>query len=297
MAYNGSGTFSLVSGNPVTTGTVISSNWANTTLADIANNGLSNAITKDGQTTITGNIPFASFRLTDLGAATARTDAIQYAQVQDGSPTYLTSPAGTNTITATGANSLAAYAAGQRFLFIPANTNTGATTININSIGAKNVFFAGAACSGGELVQSVPVVIAYDGTQFNIIGPVIGARLTASLGGDVTLNNTGSYFDGPSVAQGTVGTFLATGTVVCWDTAGAAQFNVKLWDGTTVIASAATQSRAASTPVSISLSGYITSPAGNIRISVNDQTATTGAILYNNSGNSKDGTISVVRIA
>lgn len=58
MAYNGSGTFNLYTpGNPVVTGTTISSTWANNTLSDIAT-GLSTAITKDGQTTITATIPF-----------------------------------------------------------------------------------------------------------------------------------------------------------------------------------------------------------------------------------------------
>lgn len=172
MAFNGSGTFNLYTpGNPVVTGTTISSTWANNTLSDIAT-GLSNCITKDGQTTPTANIPMGSNRLTGLAAATSRTDAIQYAQVQDGSPTYLTSPSGTNTVTATAPNTMAAYAAGQVFRFIPANTNTGATTLNINSIGAKNVYWKNAACIGGELVQNVPVEVIYDGTQFQIIGPI-----------------------------------------------------------------------------------------------------------------------------
>jgi hypothetical protein len=80
----------------------------------------------------------------------------------------LSSVAGTNTITATAAG-LTAYAAGQEFAFIPANTNTGATTINITSLGAKNVYWNGAACVGGELRQSVPAKVRYDGTQFHII--------------------------------------------------------------------------------------------------------------------------------
>lgn len=68
MAYDGSGGFDLYSpGNPVVTGTTISSTWANNTLNDIANNGLSYAITKDGQTTVTGNIPFAGFYATNVG--------------------------------------------------------------------------------------------------------------------------------------------------------------------------------------------------------------------------------------
>jgi len=59
LPYNGAGVFSTYTpGNPVVAGTVISSTWANNTLNDIANNGLSNAITKDGQTTATAGIGF-----------------------------------------------------------------------------------------------------------------------------------------------------------------------------------------------------------------------------------------------
>ena len=53
MSRNGSGTFNLTSGNPVVTGTTISSTWANNTLSDIAN-GLTQSIAADGQTPITG---------------------------------------------------------------------------------------------------------------------------------------------------------------------------------------------------------------------------------------------------
>ena len=53
MSRNGSGTYTLPSGNPVTTGTVISSAWANNTLTDIQN-ALTQSISADGQTPITG---------------------------------------------------------------------------------------------------------------------------------------------------------------------------------------------------------------------------------------------------
>lgn len=80
MAFNGSGTFNLVAGNPVVTGTTISSTWANNTLSDIAT-GLSTVITKDGQTTPTANIPLAGYKLTGSGAATANGDLVRYEQV------------------------------------------------------------------------------------------------------------------------------------------------------------------------------------------------------------------------
>lgn len=80
MARNGSGTYNLPAGNPVVTGTVISSTWANTTLTDIGT-ALTNSIAKDGQTTPTANLPMGGYKLTGLGAATASGDAVRYEQV------------------------------------------------------------------------------------------------------------------------------------------------------------------------------------------------------------------------
>lgn len=59
MSYNGSGTFNInTAGQPVVTGTVISSTAFNDLTADLAT-GLSTAITKDGQTATTARVPFA----------------------------------------------------------------------------------------------------------------------------------------------------------------------------------------------------------------------------------------------
>ena len=74
MSYNGSGTFLVNSaGQPVVTGTVISSTAFNALTADLAT-GLSTAITKDGQTTTTARIVFAqgvsSTLTTDATSAT-----------------------------------------------------------------------------------------------------------------------------------------------------------------------------------------------------------------------------------
>jgi hypothetical protein len=53
MSRNGSGTYTLPAGNPVVTGTTISSTWANNTLTDIST-ALTGSIAADGQTPITG---------------------------------------------------------------------------------------------------------------------------------------------------------------------------------------------------------------------------------------------------
>ena len=157
MAFS-SGTFSLYTpGNPVVTGTTISSDWGNNTLNDIAT-GLSTCVLKDGSQTITANIPMSSFKFTGLAAGSALTDSPTLRQVQYGFGSFLTSVAGTNTITAT-ATPTPAYTVGQRFTFVPAVTNTGATTLNISSVGAGAVQMNGAALTGGELVAGAAVTV------------------------------------------------------------------------------------------------------------------------------------------
>ncbi len=121
------------------------------------------------------------------------------------------------------------------------------------------------------------------------------APITNSLSGDVALNNTANFFDGPSVAQGTAGTWFVSGTVTVLDTSPAAIY-AKLWDGTTVIASARTYISTAGQDISITLSGFLATPAGNLRISVRDVTNTSGNIKFNDTGLSKDSTISAYRI-
>lgn len=60
MSFNGSGTFNInTSGQPVVTGTPIDSSDFNDLTADLAT-GLSNCITKDGQTATTATIPIGS---------------------------------------------------------------------------------------------------------------------------------------------------------------------------------------------------------------------------------------------
>lgn len=121
--------------------------------------------------------------------------------------------------------------------------------------------------------------------------------VTNTLGSDVALNNTSNYFDGPSCAQGTSGTWLAFGVVTVNDTAGAAIIDAKLHDGTTIIASGSAVIAASNGRVVIHLSGTLATPAGNIKISVKDESSASGNIKFNASGNSKDATLTVIRIA
>ena len=218
MAFNGSGVFSLVTGNPVVSGAVISSTVHNNTMSDIATNGLTNCLVKDGQTAATGNLPMGTNRHTGCGAATALTDYSQAKQIIDGDLTELTSVSGTNTIAATGPLSVAAYVVGQNFNFIAAGNNTGATTININSIGARAVTKSGTtALVSGDIKNGQIIPLVFDGTRFQIIGG--GGTSVVTTRGDVIRGSSGGVEE--RLALGASGQALVSdGTDLVYGSAG-----------------------------------------------------------------------------
>lgn len=162
--------------------------------------GLSTCITKDGQQTVTANIPFAGFKLLNIGDATLAKDAVNVESLQSGSFITATT-SGTNTYTFTTTPSMSAYASGQRFRLIIGTTNTGASTLNNNGIGAKNILkrsTAGlVAVVAGDLVSGIEYDFFYDGTQFQVSGS--------------TLDSSLQYAANTFVANATTGTALPTG--------------------------------------------------------------------------------------
>ena len=80
--------------------------------------------------------------------------------------------AGTNTITAVANPVISSYTQDATFMLIPANDNTGATTLNIDTVGAGAVKLGGAALAGGELQAGVPVILQVTATTpvFEIVG-------------------------------------------------------------------------------------------------------------------------------
>lgn len=121
MPRNGSGNFSLVtnSWNPAINGTpATASDWQS--LIDDVAAAMTQSISRDGQTTATGNLPMGGNKLTGLGPGTAAGDSLRWEQLfSQGQPQDLASAAttdigaqmttflnitGTTTITSFGAN-------------------------------------------------------------------------------------------------------------------------------------------------------------------------------------------------
>ena len=149
----------------------------------------------------TGNLPMGGYKHTGVANASARTDYAAYGQVQDSGSQYLTGVAGADTIAAS-VTGLAAYATGQTFRFVSAGANTGAVTLNINTIGNKAVTKTGTtALAAGDIPSGAVVEVVYDGTRFQLLGvgdvtaqilrdQLFTAYTTAGSSGAYTLTTT-----------------------------------------------------------------------------------------------------------
>ncbi len=81
--------------------------------------------------------------------------------------------AGTNTYTATISPAITAYTSTQRFFIKFTNANTGAATLNLNGLGAKNLYKGVITpLIGGDILAGKILEVTYDGTNFQISSQV-----------------------------------------------------------------------------------------------------------------------------
>jgi len=224
LSFNGSGLFLINStGQPVVADTLIEAATFNAFTADVGT-GLSTCITKDGQTTISANLPMAGFRHTGVGNASADTDYLAYGQaktiIQNDTYTWCGTAGGTaDALTLTPTPAITAYAAGQKFRFKSgASANTGATTVDISGEGAIAIQLNGAALAAGDIEISqwyeitlsdastaqllkvgIPAKVLVDGD----IGVSVQAydALLASLAGQTVAANKVQAYSGADTAS------------------------------------------------------------------------------------------------
>lgn len=217
MSRDGSGTFSLPEA-PFVYDTVISETAVNNNFSDIAN-GLTQSLSKDGQTLPTANLPMDGYKHTGVANATARTDYAAAGQVQDGSFTWCSVGGTADAITLTPTPAIAAYATGQEFRFLATATNTGATTIAVSGLSAKTVQNDGSALAAGDITNGKMYSVTYDGTQFQVERVRIGGTGTLvdpmTTRGDILYRNSSNVT--ARLAIGAAGTALcADGTDAAW---------------------------------------------------------------------------------
>jgi len=121
MSRNGSGIYSLPSGNPVVTGTTISSAWANTTLSDIAT-ALTGSIASDGQTPMAGPLNLNNNEIVNLPVGTVQGNAVEFFQFS--TPTFSGAITAQSTLTVAGDG----FFTGTGEVQLPAGTTSQRTT-------------------------------------------------------------------------------------------------------------------------------------------------------------------------
>lgn len=98
------------------------------------------------------------------------------ANFQKATEIYFTA-SGTDTYTATPSPAFGSYTTGMRVYLTFTNANTGASTINLNGLGAKSIKKSGSsALVAGDIAAGQTLILSYDGTNFQVIGG--GASLT-----------------------------------------------------------------------------------------------------------------------
>ena len=212
MSRNGSGVYSLPAGNPVVTGTTITSTWANTTLTDLAT-AMTGSVASDGQTPMTNSLNMSSNKIISVtdptnaqdAATKAYTDAAITTATGALGATYLTrannlsdvanaTTSRTNLVAAkSGANSDITSITGLTTALTVAQGGTGSATLTANNVLLGN---------GTSAVQTVAPstagkVLVSNGTTWtsNTIA-ASGIKLGLGITGEVWNDVTGSRSSG-----------------------------------------------------------------------------------------------------
>lgn len=178
MSFNGSGTFTII--NTFVPSTTILSAAVNQNFTDIAT-GLTNTVCKDGQQTLTANIPMSTFKLTGLGSGSARTDSLNLGQDQDGKTNWVAAGGTSDAITATYSPAITALTDGQLFYFRATAANASTTPTFIpNGVGSPLTI---TKKGGGALIANdIPganaeVILRYNNanTRYELLNPTVAS--------------------------------------------------------------------------------------------------------------------------
>lgn len=142
----------------------------------------------NGQTTITSpnisvytNAPFITDKLKDK-ISQAQGD-LRYAQiqtVQSGAYIYAQDTGSVNALVASITPAIPSLFTGMEVHIRVANTNTGASTLELNTITKNIVLENGSALSKGALTAGMIAILAYDGTDFRLQNPAITSSILAN---------------------------------------------------------------------------------------------------------------------
>jgi microcystin-dependent protein len=183
MAFNGSGTF------------VRLYNWVNDRAANIKvradrndaeldgfATGLSTCITKDGQTTITANLPMSNFKHTGVATGTNRTDYAALGQVQDSKANWVAAGGTVDAITATYSPAITTLVDGQECNIRTTGTNVSTTpTFAPNGLTARTIVKnGGTALVAGDMPLEAILRYTLASTRWELLNPIFPSALSVA---------------------------------------------------------------------------------------------------------------------
>jgi hypothetical protein len=133
-----------------------------TTLEDISDS-LSACVLRDGTGLPTASLNMNAQTITNIGAATTLTGAARVSELIDQDHIYYVDSGSANTLVITPSPAIAAYEEGQRFVVRVTNNNSGASTLNVNGLGAFAIQHPdGSAMQSGALIVGGIYEFTYD---------------------------------------------------------------------------------------------------------------------------------------
>jgi hypothetical protein len=131
---------------------------------------------------------------------------------------------GTNALTGLAIPPLEGYTAGAQYSFIAQNTNTGAVTLDIDSLGVKNVTkFGPTPLVAGDIIAGAMILVEYDGTRFQFINAIatVFDNITVDYIKETTTVSA-------TAATGTINYDVATQSIVYYTTNASANWTLNL---------------------------------------------------------------------
>lgn len=194
MPYNGNGVFSTVYDWPTdkANGIKIRADRMQGQDDDMAN-GLSNCITRDGQSPAEANLPMGTYKHTGVGAATSADEYLRADQAQNNGVTYVTTTGDGNAYVITPTPAATALTAGQAWDVRFHTVNLGTTpTIQVSGLTVTTMTKQGAtALIPGDIQAGSIKRIQYDGTNFQVSNTFIPTAATSG-GSVLSLTQSGT---------------------------------------------------------------------------------------------------------
>jgi hypothetical protein len=168
--------------------------------------GINTCINKTGANAFTGNANLGSQKIVSLADGTAHTDGVNAGQIQDGGLIFQATDSGSaDAYVIALSPAITAYVAGQEFNFKAGATSTGASTLNVNGVGVKNIKKKNdQAIAAGDIEANAIIKVVYDGTSFQMLSQTATGGMTSfTLTGDSGSNQTIADSNTMDVAGGT----------------------------------------------------------------------------------------------